>query len=96
MIEINLFIKQTHRFRERTYGCQGEKVGGKGKLGSLDVQVHSAAFKMDNQQGSTYRTAEYLLYSVQCYVASWMEAEFGGERTHLYGWLNPFGVHLKL
>ena len=35
MIEINLFIQQTHRFRERTYGCQGEKVGGKEEQGSM-------------------------------------------------------------
>ena len=33
MIEINLFIKQTHRFRERTYGCQGERLGGRESWG---------------------------------------------------------------
>ena len=34
--------------------------------------------------------------SVQCYVASWMEGQCGGERTHVYIWLSPFPVHLKL
>ena len=41
-----------------------------------------------------------LLYSMrnsaQCYVAAWMGAEFGGEWTHVYVWLSPFAVHLKL
>ena len=34
--------------------------------------------------------------SPQCYVAAWMEEEFGGEWIHVYVWLNPFAVHLKL
>ena len=41
-----------------------------------------------------------LLYSTwnstQCYVAAWMGGEFGGERIHVYVWLSPFTVHLKL
>ena len=35
--------------------------------------------------------------SAQCYVAAWMGwGEFGGEQTHVYAWLSPFTVHLKL
>ena len=34
--------------------------------------------------------------SVQCYVAAWMGGEFGGEWIHVYVWLSPFAVHLKL
>ena len=45
-------------------------------------------------------TNEDLLYStgnsVQCYVAAWMGVEFGGEWIHVYVWLSPFVVHLKL
>ena len=41
-----------------------------------------------------------LLYSTwnsaQCYVEAWMWGEFGGEWIHVYGWLSPFTVHLKL
>ena len=41
-----------------------------------------------------------LLYSsgnsAQCYVAAWMEGEFVGEWIHVYVWLGPFAVHLKL
>ena len=32
----------------------------------------------------------------QCYVAVWMEGEFGGEWIHVYVWLSPFAVHLKV
>ena len=34
--------------------------------------------------------------SAQCYVAAWMGGEFGGEWIHVYLWLSPFAVHLKL
>ena len=41
-----------------------------------------------------------LLYSIwnsaQCCVATWMGGEFGGEWIHVYVWLSPFVVHLKL
>ena len=34
--------------------------------------------------------------SAQCYAADWMGKEFGGERIHVYVWLSPFAVYLKL
>ena len=34
--------------------------------------------------------------SAQCFVAAWMGGEFGGEWIHVYVWLSPFAVHLKL
>ena len=34
-------------------------------------------------------------YVAQCYVAAWMEGEFGGEWVHAYAWLGPFTVHLE-
>ena len=41
-----------------------------------------------------------LLYSTansaQCYVAAWMEGEFGGEWVRVCVRLSPFAVHLKL
>ena len=47
-----------------------------------------------------WMTIKDLLYSpwnsAQCYVASWMGGEFEGEWTHVYVWLSPFGVRLKL
>ena len=45
-------------------------------------------------------TNKVLLYSrgnaAQCYVEAWMGGEFGGEQIHVYVWLSPFAVHLKL
>ena len=45
-------------------------------------------------------TKKDLLYSTwnsaQCYVAGWMVGEFGKEGIHVYVWLSPFDVHLKL
>jgi len=34
--------------------------------------------------------------SAPCYVAAWMGGEFVGEWIHVYVWLSPFTVHLKL
>ena len=34
--------------------------------------------------------------SAQCYVVAQMGEEFGGEQIHVYVWLSPFAVHLKL
>ena len=34
--------------------------------------------------------------SARCYVTAWMGGEFGGEWVHVYVWLSPFAVHLKL
>ena len=45
-------------------------------------------------------TNKDLLYSArnsaQCYVAAWMAVASGGEWIHVYVWLSPFAVHLKL
>ena len=47
-----------------------------------------------------WMTNKDLLYSTgnsaQCYVAAWMGEEFGREWVHVYVWLSPFAVHLKL
>ena len=47
-----------------------------------------------------WKTNKNLLYSTgnsaQCYVAAWMGGGFGGEGIHVYAWLSPFTVHLKL
>ena len=45
-------------------------------------------------------TNKDLLYSTwnsaQCYMAAWMGGEFRGKWIHVYVWLNPFAIHLKL
>ena len=57
-------------------------------MGGRDRHVHTAIFKMDLLYGTWN--------SVQCYVATWVGGEFGGEWLHVYVWLSPFTVHLKL
>ena len=41
-----------------------------------------------------------LLYSTgnsaQCYVTAWMGGGFGGGWMHVYMWLSPFAIYLKL
>ena len=45
----------------------------------------------------TYKDLLYLIWnSDQCYVAVWMGGEFGRKWIHVYIWLSPFAVHLKL
>ena len=46
---------------------------------------------MNNQQEPTNTWN-----SAQCSEAAWMGEEFGGEWIHIYVWLSPFAVHLKL
>ena len=36
------------------------------------------------------------LNSAQCYVPAWMGGGFDGDWVHVYVWLSPFAVHLKL
>ena len=58
-----------------------------------DGYVHTAIFKMDNQQGPTLWHTK--LYSV---LPVWIAREggFGEEWIHVCVWLSPFAVHLKL
>ena len=55
---------------------------------------------MDTLLYLTRRTSKDLLpstgNSAQRHEAAWMGGEFGGEWVHVYGWLSPFAVHLKL
>ena len=38
----------------------------------------------------------YIAHGTQCYVPTWMGGGLGEEWIHVYGWLSPFAVHLKL
>ena len=50
------------------------RLGGKDSLGVWDGHLHTAVYKMYNQQGYTYSTGD----SAKCYVAAWMGVEFEG------------------
>ena len=58
---------------------------GRDSQGVGDGHVHTAIFKIDNQQGHSVYTRN----SAQCYVPAWMGGEFEGERS-------TSAVHLKL
>ena len=50
---MKLFIKQKqiHRLRKQTYGYHEGTMGARDSQGVLDRYVHTALFKMNNQQG---------------------------------------------
>ena len=49
MIQVNLFTKckQTHRLRERIYGCHGGRMGKRDRLRVWNWHVHTAVFKIE-------------------------------------------------
>ena len=73
-------------------------VGGVGRWGEGIVRD----FRMDRYTllCLKWMTNKDLLTSTRnsapCYVAAWVGCGFRGERIHVYGWLSPFAVHLKL
>ena len=62
--------------------------------------VREFGMDMDTRLNLTWRTHKDLLdstgSSARCHVAAWMGGEFGREWIHVYAWLSPFTVHLKL
>ena len=75
--------KEIHRLREQTYGClEGGVVREFG-------MVCSKWLTNKDLLSSTWNSA-------QCFVAAWMAGDLGGEWIHVYVWLSPFTVHLRL
>ena len=79
---------KTHRLRKRTYGCWGD-----GTVRDFGNVMYTLLYLK-------WITNKHLLYSTwnsaQCYVPAWMGGGLRGEWTHVYGWLSPFTVYLKL
>ena len=64
-------------------------------LGVWDLHVHTAMFKVDHQKGPTYKTGNYVQYSVITYVGK--EYEKGMYiYTYIYIYMSHFAKHLKL
>ena len=80
--------KETHRLRKQTHGCQGEGI------------VEDFGKVMYTLLYLKWITNRKLLYSTwnsaQCYVPAWMGRGFDGEWIHVYVWLSPLPVHLRL
>jgi len=57
---MNLCTKQkwTHRLKRTNLWLPGGRIGGRDSQGVKDGHVHTAIFKMDNQQGPTVQHRE--------------------------------------
>ena len=73
--------KWPHRHREWTYGCQGE--------GWREGTVRDLGKDMHTMLNFKWITTRDLMYS------TWNSAQWG-EWIHVYVWLSPLDVHLKL
>ena len=66
--------------------ASGERPGGV-IIREIGIDVYTLLYlKWMTNKDLMYSTGS----SVQCYVAAWMEGEFGGEWIHVYVWLSPF------
>ena len=79
--KMNFLTKQTHRLRERSYGCGAGENGGNGIVrGSLGWNIYTQLYlKWITNKDLLYSTRN----SVQCYVAAWTGGDFGGQWIHV-------------
>ena len=85
-------LQNIKRLKEQAYGCWGEGLGeGIVREFGMDRYALLCLKWITNKVllKSTWNSA-------QCYGAAWMGGEFGEEWIHVYAWLSPFTVHLKL
>ena len=67
--------------------------GQEGIVREFGMDMHTLPyFKWITNKDLLSSTRNY----TQCYVAAWMAWQFKGEWIHVYVWLSPFPVHLKL
>ena len=77
-MQMNLLTKgkETHRLRDRTYGCW-ERWGrdwGEGTARELETDVHTLLYlKWITKKALLYGTEN----AAQCYVAAWVEGSLG-------------------
>ena len=66
---------------------------GEGTVREFGMDVYTLLYlKWITNKDLLYSTGN----SAQCYVAAWTGGEFSREWIHVYVWLSPFAVHLKL
>ena len=80
--------KATHRLREWTYGCQGE-----GIVREFGMDMYTLLYL---EWGTFRDLLRCTWYCAQCFLAAWMGEKFERGWIHVYVWLSPFTVHLKL
>jgi hypothetical protein len=67
--------------------------GGEGIVREFELDMSTLLYlKWITNKDLLYSTGN----SAQFYVPVWRAIEFGGEWMHVYVWLRPFIVHLKL
>ena len=65
---------------------------GEGIIREFGMDMYTLlCLKWVSKKGPVYSTWN----SAQCYMAAWMEGEFGGKWIHIYVGLSPFAVHLN-
>ena len=95
MIEVSLQKSVKNRltnFENKLMGFwrEGE---GKGTVREFGMNMYTLLYL----KWITNKDPLYSMWnSAQCYVTAWMGKEFGGEWIHVYVWLSPFAVYLKL
>ena len=90
MMQMNL--QNRKRLTDKTYGLLGER-WGEGVVKEFGRDMYTLLYlKLITNKGQPCSTGKF----AQCYVAAWMGRGFGGEWIHVYVWLSPFSVHLKL
>ena len=86
--DTNELTKQKETYRKWAYGCQLE-----GVVREFEMDMYTLLYLkwVTNRDllCSTWNSA-------RGNVAAWLGGEFGGEWIHVYVWLSPFAVHLKL
>ena len=89
----NLKRKDTSELRKQKDSLIGRTsvwLPGEGMVRKFGMDMHTLLYPKR-------MTSKDLLTSTwNSYMAAWMGGESGRERIHVYVWLSPFGVHLKL
>ena len=97
MIQMNSLTKQkkTLRLRKQIHSCQ--RGGGEGWGGAIVKDFRKVMHTLLYLKWITNKNLLYSTWnSAQCYVPTWMGEGSGEERIHVYIWLSPFTVYLKL
>ena len=84
MIQMNLFTKQTHRYRKQIMITKGEREV-KGKIrGVWDQQTQTITYKEDKHKVLQYITGNYIQYFIQNYNRKESEKEYRYKRIQVY------------
>ena len=82
------YKRETQRLRKMNLWLSGE-----GLVREFGKVMHTLLYsKRITNKDVLYSTGN----SAQYYMTAWMGGGFGGKWIHVYVWLSPFAVHLKV